>query len=946
MSGTSEDRSLKRKAASLENSSSGVPEWQPAPGESPAEREKRIKREKRAAMLAGSAGGGAPPAAAGGWGGAGAGGGGAAGGGATASEWQPAPGESPAEREKRIKREKRAAMLGGAGKQAGVSFDLTPQPPSGSGWGTGAGYVPPPAEFDDSTSTSAPGGGVGMGGIHPDRLRAPALLKEVKVKEPKEPKEKTPARKRYLKKKKTKAKAKKASAPLVEPKRLKKSKKDKEREKRKLEGGSDSDDSDESESSVDEEEEAERKAEILKKKAERKVKRDAKKAEIKRLKAEAKEAGEEAPQVPKPKPRVVPTPAKTVVALTPAPAPVEPSAEPTPEELEAIAEEEARLARKEAKRQKRATRREKSASPQPPTTLISTQVDAPMLDDSIQVDETADVEMADDSLPSPPTTNKDEPAPLLRLPTGTRPAPPSAKVLGSLNVHESVRNKRVVHPEKKIAFDDVSLGVSERGRKRLAAMGVNEAFAVQTEVIPILRPPGSSTSLYSPFCPPQDVCVSAPTGSGKTLSYVVPIVETLSTRVVTRLRAIVLLPTRDLVTQVRESFEAFGSGTGLKIGMATGQHSFAHEQSSLVGEDAEGLNGGSSLVDIVIATPGRLMDHIRSTPGFSLQHLRYLVIDEADRLLNQSFNEWLPSILAALKPSASVSDMKVLEPAIADAMAPEWWDAGVGKLESDVYEKSLPSCQKLLFSATLSRDPAKIDALKLHRPIYVSVEDELDGNFDDEGVDDELKFTLPATLQEFMIFSPSSHKPLYLFHLLHTLSLSSALCFTKSVEAATRLHKLVEFFEEERAANGPAGAKSVVVKTYSSDLAPSERTKILNSFKKGEIQMLICSDLISRGIDLPQVSHVISYDIPADMRKYVHRVGRTARAGKSGDAWSLVEDQEAAPFKAIMNAAQHYKKISRVRVQDSAVEPFVPHYQVALEKLRKHFATGREKAQA
>ena len=176
-----------------------------------------------------------------------------------------------------------------------------------------------------------------------------------------------------------------------------------------------------------------------------------------------------------------------------------------------------------------------------------------------------------------------------------------------------------------------------------------------------------------------------------------------------------------------------------------------------------------------------------------------------------------------------------------------------------------------------------------------------------------------------MIISPSSHKPLYLFHLLHTLSISSALCFTKSVEAATRLAKLVEFFEEARIAAEGEGAKRVVVKAYSSELAPGERNKVLRDFKKGDVQMcvslslpclslllvflscpsadscpsspsparrLICSDLIARGIDIPNVSHVISYDIPADMRKYVHRVGRTARAGNKGDAWSLVEEQE------------------------------------------------------
>lgn len=168
-------------------------------------------------------------------------------------------------------------------------------------------------------------------------------------------------------------------------------------------------------------------------------------------------------------------------------------------------------------------------------------------------------------------------------------------------------------------------------------------------------------------------------------------------------------------------------------------------------------------------------------------------------------------------------------------------------------------CQKLLFSATLSRDPAKIDALHLHRPIYISVEDALDPHAEDEGVDSELKFTFPAQLkvrfprfpchfcsltpfshsQEHMIFSPSTHKPLYLFHLLHTLSLSSALCFTKSVEAATRLAKLVEFFEQARADAAKDGeeVKKVVFKAYSSELPSGERTRILASFKKGEIQM-------------------------------------------------------------------------------------------------------------
>lgn len=97
---------------------------------------------------------------------------------------------------------------------------------------------------------------------------------------------------------------------------------------------------------------------------------------------------------------------------------------------------------------------------------------------------------------------------------------------------------------------------------------------------------------------------------------------------------------------------------------------------------------------------------------------------------------------------------------------------------------------------------------------------------------------------------------------------------------------------------------------------------------------LVCSDLISRGIDLPQVSHVINYDVPVDLRKYVHRVGRTARAGRSGDAWSLVENQEAAFFKNMHRQAGRLEKIKRLRVGAEVVEPMTTAYEKALAKLK------------
>lgn len=206
----------------------------------------------------------------------------------------------------------------------------------------------------------------------------------------------------------------------------------------------------------------------------------------------------------------------------------------------------------------------------------------------------------------------------------------------------------------------------------------------------------------------NDYLVSAPTGSGKTLSYGVPIIHVLSSRIVTRLRALIILPTRDLVMQVRETMDELARGTGLKIATATGQHSFSHEQAVLVGAqlnhhhhqkdvtsmttpddnvESSARSGGTSKVDILIATPGRLLDHLRETPGFTLQHLRFLVIDEADRLLTQSFQDWLNQVLHHLKPPPPPPPTRDATAMVAGRqthmsgiVAPSWYDdLGLGQ---------------------------------------------------------------------------------------------------------------------------------------------------------------------------------------------------------------------------------------------------------------------------
>ncbi|KAJ3834986.1 DEAD-domain-containing protein [Lentinula raphanica] len=571
------------------------------------------------------------------------------------------------------------------------------------------------------------------------------------------------------------------------------------------------------------------------------------------------------------------------------------------------------------------------------------------------------------------------------FPLPTHPSAPSnlKTTLALQGLDRALVDAEVVPPGRTMAVkigsdkDRWKTGLSEKMSRRLVELGITELFAVQTCLLPFVLPRNPThKALYQPYNPPRDVCVCAPTGSGKTLAYAIPIVEILSSRITTRLRALIVLPTRDLVMQVRETFEEISKGRGLKIGTATGQHSFTHEQGQLVEDIPYSLLGGCSKLDILISTPGRLIDHLNDTPNFTLQHLRFLVIDEADRLLAQSFQDWLGSVVGALRPPSHVFDgfgSSNLIP-IPDALSPAFHHLlplhhhhhpnflypDPTAFSSFPTEHKHASCQKLLFSATLTRDPGKIAALELRDPKYFVVQ----GGPAARGIDEEDKeedvildvvserFTMPATLKEHMIICTTYNKPLVFFHLVHTRLKTlvqsqsqsqkiqtqnsfNALVFTKSAESTNRLVRLFEFFQvarEKESKEDTGMDTTVIARAYSSDLPPSERKSILEEFKAGKIQILISSDLISRGIDLPNITHVISYDSPVDIRKYVHRLGRTARAGRVGEGWTLVEEQEARHFKLMLKTAHHLSHVKRVRIGEGALEGLVKSYEVRLHE--------------
>uniref|UniRef100_A0A8R7PU16 ATP-dependent RNA helicase n=1 Tax=Triticum urartu TaxID=4572 RepID=A0A8R7PU16_TRIUA len=167
----------------------------------------------------------------------------------------------------------------------------------------------------------------------------------------------------------------------------------------------------------------------------------------------------------------------------------------------------------------------------------------------------------------------------------------------------------------------------------LQRMGIESFFLVQVSTWLETIGPGAFQ---------RDICINSPTGSGKTLAYALPIVQALSTRKVRCLRALVVLPTRDLALQVKEVFDAIAPVMGLTVASAIGQSSIADEISDLIKKSKQELYPSlddeyiemepQTKVDILVATPGRLMDHINMTKGFSLEHLQYLVVDETDRM--------------------------------------------------------------------------------------------------------------------------------------------------------------------------------------------------------------------------------------------------------------------------------------------------------------------------
>lgn len=437
-----------------------------------------------------------------------------------------------------------------------------------------------------------------------------------------------------------------------------------------------------------------------------------------------------------------------------------------------------------------------------------------------------------------------------------------------------------ISPSSKVSFDQ--LGVSRETCKKLSELGYESAFAVQTAIIPELL---ESARQLSPD-PLPAILVNSFTGSGKTLAYSVPIIDTLRQRRIPRLRALILLPTKVLIQQVYTVLDQLAQGTSLRI--------LALKADRTISREAQLLKSLEQPPDVVVCAPGRLVEHLSLNPDL-LSDLELLVIDEADRLVGQSFQNWT-EVLAKHLPIPS------------------------GPLSNPLWKRPP---QRLVLSATLTRDPAKLASLQISATppvlpkLFVVGKKDLDGN-------DE--FSLPSQLRERVVNVRSlADKPLVLVNeLINNIDGGRVIVFARSNEAASRLARLISLvstlvFDRELVANRCSG-----------EMRAQDRRKVMREFTESTSSILVCTDMIARGIDM-HIDYVINYDVPTGPREYVHRVGRTARAGLEGTAWTLLSPgYEHKHFWSLQSS------ISRVSdIEEDTVEPEVDEfkYQSALREL-------------
>jgi superfamily II DNA/RNA helicase len=360
-----------------------------------------------------------------------------------------------------------------------------------------------------------------------------------------------------------------------------------------------------------------------------------------------------------------------------------------------------------------------------------------------------------------------------------------------------------------------SLQLSAPILKAVTDLGYSQATPIQEQAIPVIL---SGKNLIA----------AAQTGTGKTASFVLPILQLLNTDRKLRgkrVRALILVPTRELAVQVEKSIAAYSQHLELiSMAMYGGVASSEQTQRLICG------------IDILVATPGRLLD-LAHQRALHFDELEILVLDEADRMLDMGF--------------------------IGD----------INKIIERLPEKR----QNLLFSATISDEVRALVKRSIHKPVEISIK--------------QNKESAPK-IDQWLVTVDKGNKSALLSHLIKEQEWEQALIFIETKQGAAKLVSQLE-------------KRGIPVESIHGDRTQAVREKILADFKSGKINFLVATGVAARGLDIQDLSRVVNYDVPDQVEDYIHRIGRTGRAGATGEAISFVAKDNFRNLCAIESHLGH-----------------------------------------